>query len=178
MERLFAGDKKGAKKESVALASIGAAKVGEDPVAYTDNMEWTHFSMSRYLDKELPCERRDFVILDQKGRPIKAAKPMHVFCGHDYKGKRDHSFRQCLNCSIIGTNIHKPNESVMMLQLRMYLATEEDEDDCSMTPAKNTKTFLKKAVSDSVNESTPSMSPEEVAEFRRYQEWRRTTDGQ
>lgn len=162
---------KGSKREAEALVGIGAAKVGKDPVAYTDGMEWGHFAMSSWLDKNFPCDHREFVILDQKGRPVKAADPFHVYCDAEYKGKRDHSFRQCLNCSIVKTSIHGTESNLM--QMRMLLAVDQDEAECPVNGLEKKGGLLKSVVKDSIEDQKSSMTPQEIDEFRQFQEWKK-----
>lgn len=105
-------------KDKEAVAGLGASLVGKDPGAFTDAQEWSHFAMTIWMDKNYPCEQREYAILDSKGRPVEVTKLMDIYCDAKLDGKREHGFRRCLNCPVIGSKV---TDFENLLQIRRYM---------------------------------------------------------
>ncbi len=158
------------KKEKEAQANITLAEVAQDPGALPTQAKFVQQSIKLHMGKHYPCDHREFVVRDQKGRPVKAARPMHVLCDAEYKGKRDHYYTQCLDCTIIKTSIKDPK---CLIQELMYLERRDHEEREEQSLVGKSKKNLKDAVGEELRGTVPNqriVDDDEYQEFRRWKE--------
>ncbi len=178
-EKPLKGDKL-SSREKEAQANLAMAQVAKDPGALPTQGKFVQQSIKTYMDKNYPCDHREFIVHDSKGRPVKAAPVMHVLCDAEYKGRRDHYYTQCLDCTIIKTDL-KNNKPKCLIQELMYLEKVEEaehgEGESGVGIFDKTRKNLKESVDEELTgKESKSRDYKEDPEYEEFLAWKKRNE--